>query len=71
MFDAISGTQQALLYLSIVLSCAFILFTCFGIIPLVRLILEQSRAHKALLDKLENTITSSLARAHTEKKDMV
>lgn len=53
MFDAISGTQQALLYLAIIQSAAFTLFTCFAVVPLVRIIMDQSKTYKAILEKLD------------------
>lgn len=43
MFAAVSGTQQAMLYLAIILAVGFTAFTLFAIVPLVRLLQEQAR----------------------------
>lgn len=53
MFEGISGTQQALLYLAIIMACGFTAFVLFAIVPLVKIIKDQNDTMKVLSGNIE------------------
>lgn len=55
MFNAVgSGPLQAMLWLAIILCCGFTAFTLFGIVPLIRVVKEQSDLLRSILQHMQD-----------------